>query len=50
MQAAACRELDYLPRGATIDTTVYLMIKLRPNSFVWDLATRAAIFPWLDPR
>jgi len=47
--AAAARALAYLPADARIHATVYVMIKPRTNSFVWDVRTDPAIFLYLDP-
>src|SRR5262245_50417784 len=49
MKAAAQRALSYLPQDAKITATVYVMIKPRGNSFVWDVQTDPAIFLYLDP-
>jgi hypothetical protein len=46
---AAARALAYLPADARIHATVYVMIKPRTNSFVWDVRTDPAIFLYLDP-
>jgi len=46
---AAARALAYLPAGAAIHATIYLVIKPKENSFVADLETDPAIFLWLDP-
>jgi len=48
-EAAAARAFAYLPAGARIAATVYPMVKPRTNSFVYDVATDAAIFLYLDP-
>jgi len=48
--AAAARALAYLPRDANIAATIYLVIKPRTNSFVWEAATNPAIFLYLDPN
>ena len=49
MGDAAQRALTYLPEEARIVATVYVMIKPRSNSFVWDVQTDPAIFLYLDP-
>jgi hypothetical protein len=49
LRAAAARALAYLPDDARIAATVYVMIKPRTNSFVWDVETNPAIFLYLDP-
>ena len=46
---AARRALTYLPPEARIAATIYVMIKPRTNSFVWDVQTDPAIFLYLDP-
>jgi hypothetical protein len=47
--AAARRVLAYLPADAVIRAKVYLLIKPRTNSFVFDLASDPTIFLYLDP-
>ena len=47
--AAATRALAYLPPEARIRATVYVVIKPRTNSFVFDVLTNPAIFLYLDP-
>jgi len=49
LQAAARRALGYLPASATLEATVFVVIKPRTNSFVWDLDSDPAIFLYLDP-
>jgi len=49
LRAAAARALAYLPAAARIRATVYIMIKPRTNSFVWDVERDPAIFLYLDP-
>lgn len=51
---ASAREAEelarrYLPAGTPIRATVHVMIKPRPNSFVFDLERDPAIFLYLDP-
>jgi hypothetical protein len=48
--AALARAVAYLPADATIHATVYVVIKPRTNSFVWDLDSDPAIFLYLDPE
>jgi len=50
VNAAAARALAYLPDEATIRATVYAVIKPKKNSFVFDAATNAAIFLYVDPE
>ena len=47
--AAAARALAYLPPEARIRATVYVVIKPRTNSFVFEVRTNPAIFLYLDP-
>jgi hypothetical protein len=49
LQAIASRPLAYLPANATIRASVYPVIKPQSNSFVFEAATNAAIFLYLDP-
>jgi hypothetical protein len=46
---AARRALAYLPARARIRAKIYLEIKPKTNSFVFDLDTDPAIFIYLDP-
>lgn len=51
---ASAREAEaqarrYLPEGTPIRATVHVMVKPRPNSFVFDLEGDPAIFLYLDP-
>jgi hypothetical protein len=49
LRDAATTALAYLPVDARIAATVYVVIKPRSNSFVWDTQTDPAIFLYLDP-
>jgi Putative zinc dependent peptidase (DUF5700) len=49
VSGAGARALAYLPPGTPIAATVYILIKPRPNSFVYDLGGRPAIMLFLDP-
>ena len=49
MKAAARRTLAYLPASAKVRTKVFLLIKPKLNSFVFDVDTDTAIFLYLDP-
>jgi len=49
VRAAAARALAYLPPDARIHATVYVVIKPRTNSFVFEVQTNPAIFLYLDP-
>lgn len=49
LDAAARRVLAYLPANATIQAKVFPAIKPKPNSFVWEPDTNAAIFLYVDP-
>jgi hypothetical protein len=46
---AARRALAYLPADAKIHATVYVVIKPRTNSFVFEPAINPAIFLYVDP-
>jgi hypothetical protein len=50
LEGAATRVLDYLPAAAVIRASVYPVIKPKSNSFVFEAATRPAIFLFLDPE
>lgn len=50
LQGMATMALAYLPPDARITATVYIVIKPRTNSFVWDTRTDPAIFLYLDPE
>jgi hypothetical protein len=49
MEAAAERAFAYLPADASIRATIYVTIKPRSNSFVFDIDQAPAIFLYLDP-
>lgn len=49
LDGAARRALTYLPDGVVIQARVYLVIKPKANSFVFDLDGDPAIFLYLDP-
>ncbi len=49
LAAAAARAFAYLPGDARIQAKVYPVIKPQTNSFVFEPATDAAIFLYLDP-
>lgn len=46
---AAHRALTYLPDGVVVQARVYLVIKPKTNSFVFDLEGDPAIFLYVDP-
>jgi len=50
LMASARRVLAYLPPEARIRARVYPVIKPQTNSFVFEPATDAAIFLYLDPK
>ena len=50
MEETGQRVLEYLPASAVIRATIYPVIKLNTNSFVWDTSTNPAIFFYLDPE
>ncbi len=50
ISASAAKALAYLPANARIAATVYVVIKPKTNSFVWDLDKDPAIFLYLDPK
>ena len=50
LTAAGGRALAYLPAGARIRAKVYLTIKPRTNSFVFETTTDPAIFLYVDPN
>lgn len=49
LDAIAAKMLAYLPPRASIDVTVYPVIKPKHNSFVWELDKDPAVFVYLDP-
>jgi hypothetical protein len=49
VNASAGRALAYLPDEARIRATIYIVIKPRTNTFVWDVEKDPAIFLYLDP-
>lgn len=49
LPAAARRILPYLPAQARIHTKVFPVIKPKPNSFVFEMATDPTIFLYLNP-
>ena len=49
LQSAAQRAMAYLPANARIQATIYIVIKPKTNSFVWDVERNPAIFLYLDP-
>ena len=49
MESIGRRVGSYLPQGAELKATVYIVIKPRSNSFVYELSTNPAIFLYLDP-
>lgn len=49
ISAAARRALAYLPAGTPLKATVFLEIKPRTNSFVFDLDGTRAIFLYVNP-
>ena len=48
--ASARRILSYLPPQAHIKATIYIVIKPKTNSFVFELLQDPAIFLYLDPK
>ena len=50
MKIIGKRVRSYLPSNANLRATVYIVIKPRSNSFVYDLAANPAIFLYLDPQ
>jgi hypothetical protein len=49
LNRAAANALAYLPEGARLRATIYVVIKPQTNSFVWDLSRNPAVFLYLDP-
>ncbi len=43
------RVRSYLPSDAKLRATVYIVVKPRSNSFVYELSTKPAVFLYLDP-
>lgn len=50
INGAATKALAYLPANARIAATIFVVIKPKVNSFVWDLDKDPAIFLYLDPK
>jgi hypothetical protein len=50
INAAAARAYAYLPAGATLQATIFPMIKIKPNTFVFDVKKDPSIFYALDPK
>lgn len=50
LEPLARQALQYLPAGARVRATVYIVLKPRDNSFVFESTTNPAIFLYLDPR
>ncbi len=50
IESSARRILSYLPPQARIKATIYIVIKPRTNSFVFELLKDPAIFLYLDPK
>jgi len=50
LSGAAAHALAYLPASATIQATIYPMIKPQSNSFVFEVKSDPAIFLYLDPE
>ena len=50
LEPMARQALLYLPAQARIRATVYIVLKPRTNSFVFDTGTNPAIFLYLDPK
>jgi hypothetical protein len=48
-KAIASRIRSYLPTEAKLNATVYIVVKPKTNSFVYELATNPAVFLYLDP-
>jgi hypothetical protein len=49
LSGAARKALAYLPAGSRLRASIYLEVKPRTNSFVFDLDTNPGIFVYLDP-
>lgn len=50
IQAAAARAQAYLPGGSRLNVTIFPMIKIKPNTFVFDLKKDPSIFYAIDPK
>jgi hypothetical protein len=49
LSEAARKALAYLPAGSRLRASIYLEVKPRTNSFVYDLDTNPGIFLYMDP-
>lgn len=50
IETAAKRALAYLPAGSRLRATIFPMIKIKPNTFVFDLKNDPSIFYAMDPK